>query len=315
MSRGQTFAFDSSVSWAGARTAMAQMFAEAGITTPDLDARLLLCWVLDVDAAMLIAHRERPLGAKAAALTTAANRRLAREPVSRILGVRDFYGRTFQISPATLDPRPDTETLIDGALDYVKRHQPTLPLRILDIGTGTGCLLITLLAELPQATGLGTDVSPAALALAAANAARLGVSSRAQWKLADALDGVDGTFDLIVTNPPYIPSGVIPGLEPEVRLFDPLASLDGGADGMAIYRSIVAGISLVLPEGCAFFEVGHDQAAALITLLEAQATARQWPTAEQRLDLAGHVRCVMQITRRFRDKKILLESEHSQDKV
>jgi release factor glutamine methyltransferase len=177
------FAFDRDVTRAGAYTAMARTFADAGIDTPDLDARRLLSAALGIDAAALIMSPDRTLGLAAAAVTASANRRLLREPVSRILGQRAFYGRDFEISPATLDPRPDTETIVEVALRHVREGGDTgRPLRILDVGTGTGCLLVTLLAELPQATGVGTDISCDALAVAARNAARHGVATRATWR-------------------------------------------------------------------------------------------------------------------------------------
>src|SRR5262249_44131133 len=149
------------------------------------------------------------------------------EPVSRILGRRDFYGRTFAITSATLDPRPDSEILITATLELVREDGlADKPPRIIDIGTGSGCLLLTLLAELPAATGLGTDISQAALDAARANALAMGLAERAEWLQADALEGVPGGFHIVVTNPPYIRTGEIPELEPEVRSFDPVQALD-----------------------------------------------------------------------------------------
>jgi release factor glutamine methyltransferase len=278
---------------------MVQMFAQAGFDTPDLDARVLLCAILEIDAVTLIVNPDRKLGstAKARALTSAANRRLAREPVSRILGVRDFHGRTFKVSPATLDPRPDTETIIEAVLAHVAVQSLAMaPLRIIDVGTGTGCLLITLLAELPHATGLGTDISAPALRVARANAKNHGVVSRSMWTIADGLEAIEGPFDLLVTNPPYIPSGEISGLAPEVAAHDPHLALDGGPDGLAVYRRLIEKIHLVVPMGCAVFEVGHEQAADVVTLLRAQGKLRGWPAPQVLKDLAGHPRCVTQIT-------------------
>jgi release factor glutamine methyltransferase len=291
-------AFAAGDTCAGACIRMGRAFAAAGIDTPDLDARILLCAVLGIDAAILITRPERPLGAVAAALTEAANRRLAREPVSRILGQRDFYGRTFKVTAATLDPRPDTETLVDAALAFAHSRDTEAPLRILDIGTGTGCLLVTLLAELPRSTGLGTDLSPEALAVAVENARRHGVSDRARWQITDGLSGIDTKFDLLVTNPPYVRSGEITGLAPEVRHFDPPLALDGGADGLDLYRRITVGIPSVVPVGCALFEVGHDQAGDVSALLQTLAVVHGWPAPQVVRDLAGHERCVTQITLR-----------------
>ena len=293
------FEFAPEVSCAGAVTAMSHLFTDAGIDTPDLDARLLLCAVLNLDQAALIMHPHRPLGARAAALTTAANRRLAREPVSRILGARDFYGRTFALSPDTLDPRPDSETLIDVALSFISaRGWNDKPLRILDVGTGSGCLIITLLAELPRATGVATDVSVGALEITRQNASRHGVSTRLVCKIADALEGCDDTFDLFVSNPPYIATAEIAHLGAEVRNHDPFTALDGGADGLAIYRRIIPQINRVVPEGCAIFEIGHRQAAAVTGLLHEQALRNGWPAAFVVNDLGGNPRCVTQTTLR-----------------
>ena len=160
----------------------------------------------DVDTAEIIARPERRLAAdEQARLEASVARRCAREPVSRILGEREFYGRRFALSSATLDPRPDSETLIEAALGIAAREGwRERSIRILDVGTGTGCLLLTLLAELPLATGVGTDISGEALQTAARNAASLGVAERVQFARADALGGVDGPFDLVVSNPPYI---------------------------------------------------------------------------------------------------------------
>ena len=194
----------------------------AGVEDPGADARRLAAAALGLSAAELLSRPERPLSVEETErLRGYAARRSKREPVSRILGTRDFYGRSFTLSPATLDPRPDSETLIEAALDLVRAAgRMTAPLRLIDIGTGSGCLLLTLLCELPQAWGVGTDISENALSTARANACRLGVADRAAWLAADALDGIVGVFDLLIANPPYIRTGEIAGLEPEVRAFD-----------------------------------------------------------------------------------------------
>jgi release factor glutamine methyltransferase len=254
--------------------------------------------VLDVDAAALISTAERPVGPNAQAATIAARRRIAREPVSRIVGWREFYGRKFEISPATLDPRPDTETLIDAALAIAR--SPDLlgrPLRILDVGTGSGCLIVTLLAELDHAIGMATDISPAALELAQRNAAAHGVSSRMTWQIADAVEGIDEHFDMLLSNPPYIPTLEIAALAPEVRQYDPALALNGGVDGLAIYRRIVAGLVRVLPNGYAFFEVGSSQAIDVAELLRTTGRTVDWPAPSTISDLSGNVRCVAQRTR------------------
>jgi release factor glutamine methyltransferase len=268
-------------------------FAHAGLDGPGEDARRLLAAAAGLTPAQLLAHPEQPItAAQADTMERYRLRRLAREPVSRILGWRDFYGRGFLVSPATLDPRPDSETLIATALD-IAAHAGQPPLRILDVGTGSGCLLLTLLCELGGATGLGTDISKAALDIARANADRLGLAGRAAWTRADLLDGIEGRFDLVICNPPYIPTGDIPGLDPEVRDFDPPVALDGGPDGLALYRRLLPAISAVVPNGWILLEVGHDQADAVADLLA-------WvglPDIAFHKDIAGHRRCVAARTR------------------
>ena len=194
---------------------------------------------------------------EAKSLAEALTRRLAHEPLSRIRGERDFYGRAFAITPAVLDPRPETETLIDLVLQWAdETGGRDRPLDIIDIGTGSGAILITLLAELPRATGLGTDVSPDALQVASSNAVRNAVAGRARFELAHALDGIDGPFDILVSNPPYIPSADVLTLEAAVRDYDPALALDGGPDGLRIYRQIAARAGAVVPSGLIALEVG-----------------------------------------------------------
>jgi release factor glutamine methyltransferase len=269
-------------------------FRRAGIDTPGDDARRLMAAVLALTAAQLLSRPERPISAdEARRLDAAFARRMGREPVARILGEREFYGRSFAISPATLDPRPDSETLIAATLELAREEKwLAAPLRILDIGTGSGCLLLTLLAELPSASGVGTDISQAALDVASANAQRLGLDARCRWVTADLLEGIAGPFDVLVANPPYVRTGEIPTLEPEVRSFDPHAALDGGDDGLQFYRRLAAAMARVVPDGLVVLEVGAGQAEAVTQLLRespAQATnghIRYYP------DAAGRPRCV-----------------------
>jgi release factor glutamine methyltransferase len=281
-----------------AQAALTRAFGAAGIEEPARDARLLLGAALEASAADLIRAPERPLSeADARKLADFALRRLEREPVSRIVGVRGFYGRDFLITPATLDPRPCTETVIDAALEIAEREGfKERPIRILDVGTGSGALLVTLLAELPLATGLGTDISDDALAAARANAGRLGVAARATFLNRRTLEGVEGPFDMLVSNPPYIPSGDIAALEPEVRSFDPWGALDGGADGLDIYRALADGLAATVPDGWALFEVGAGQAEPVAALLRGAlggaAETRMWT------DLGQHRRCVAARTHR-----------------
>jgi release factor glutamine methyltransferase len=267
--------------------------SEAGVEDAGREARLLVAAAAGVDTAQIIARPEQPLSVDTQAkLQAILARRCAREPLSRISGEREFYGRRFVLSPATLDPRPDSETLIAAALDIAAREDwRERPIRILDIGTGTGCLLLTLLAELPLATGMGTDISAAALQTAALNASSLDVAARATFALADMLDGIDGPFDLIVSNPPYIASADIAGLSPEVRKYDPHAALDGGADGLAFYRRIAADLQRVL-HGWAVLEVGAGQADAVALLLQQAFVKTRRAEVTRHNDLGGHTRCV-----------------------
>ena len=246
--------------------AAVHVFREAGIATPELDARLLLCHAAGLTHEAYTAQTRDPLRPEAGArLGAAIARRLKREPVARITGTREFYGRKFHLDPHALDPRPDTETLIEAALAHLARKGLRgSPLTLLDLGTGTGCILVTLLAELPRARGLGTDMSHGALASAAKNAERLGVGGRAAFVAADWLDAVEGKFDLILSNPPYLVSGEIAALADEVAAYDPILALDGGPDGLDAYRRIAAGAGDVLAEGGRLFvEIGAAQAEAV----------------------------------------------------
>jgi release factor glutamine methyltransferase len=265
-------------------------FREAGIETPELDARLLLCHAAGLSHEAYVAELNAALAPDAAARFGAyVARRLEGEPVSRIIGAREFYGRPFRIDQSTLDPRPDTETLIEAALAMVDRETP---LDILDLGTGSGCILITLLAELPKARAVGVDVSLAALECARANAQVLGVGDRASFIASDWLDAVSGVFDLVVANPPYLSVAGLAALAPEVRDHDPRGALEGGPDGLAAYRRIVPGLRKALrPGGFALFEVGPDQAQAVLRLLaEAGLDAGEGQNLWR--DLAGRPRVV-----------------------
>lgn len=267
-------------------------FAAAGIEAPDRDARLLVAGLAGLDPSMALIE-PRPLTADVvSAVIAAMARRLAHEPVSRILGRRGFYGRDFFITPATLDPRPDTETIVEAALAIAAREGwRDRPIRVLDVGTGSGAILVTLLAELPHASGLGTDIDPDALAVARLNAAQHGVASRAAWRCARSLDDIAGPFDLLVSNPPYIPTALVEGLDAEVLHYDPRAALDGGEDGLQVYRAILARVAAVVPAGWVCFEVGRGQAHDVIDLAaRAGLKGARKPTVFK--DLGGIERCV-----------------------
>jgi len=241
---------------------------ESGSETAFLDARLLLQHVCAIEHVDLIRDPDRALTADQwAHLRDSAARRLAGEPVSRIVGTRGFWGLNFQLSPETLDPRADTETLVDAVLTAVSARGTT-PRRILDLGTGTGCVLIALLSALPDAAGVGTDLSQEAVATARANALHAGISDRVQFLRADWLAGLDAQFDLVVSNPPYIPRREIAALSPEVREYDPVVALDGGADGLDAYRAILKDLDRVISPGTLVaFELGYGQCEAVADLL------------------------------------------------
>jgi len=284
---------------AGARldAALAQAraaLAAAGVEEAALDARLLVCAAAGVTHAALAARPETALeAAQAARLATWLARRAAGEPVSRILGRRGFWSLDLLVTPDVLDPRPDTETLVSAALELVaERASQERPIRILDVGTGSGAILVTLLAELPRAVGLGSDISAEALEVAAENARRHGVADRAAWRTGRSLEGITEQFDLLVANPPYVATHEIAGLEPEVRMFDPPGALDGGPDGLDVYREIAAGLGRVVPHGWVVVEVGAGQAAAVAEILAQGAGSAARGAVRSWRDLSGHERCV-----------------------
>jgi len=245
---------------------IAQTFRAAGIDDADADARVLAGHALHLDRARLISQSDRVLEAREVnAISGLAARRLKREPVSRILGRKEFWSLALAITPDVLVPRPETETVVEGALDFVVRNGLRMEkLRILDIGTGSGALLVALLNELPNATGIGTDINRAALEAAQINVAQFGFESRSSLIACDMAAGVQGQFDLVVSNPPYIARGQIASLAPEVRDYDPMMALDGGDDGLTAYRSISADAKRILAQGGRLFvEMGAGQEPAV----------------------------------------------------
>jgi release factor glutamine methyltransferase len=276
---------------AAVRRAIARKFREAGLDTPDLEARLLVGHVLGLDHSGLVRESERPLGPRAlAGIDALAARRLAGEPVARVIGVKEFWGLPFAIAPAVLVPRPETETVVEtalGRLDAAGARER--PLRIVDLGTGSGAILVALLHELREASGIGTDCSVAAIETARENARLLGVAPRAAFVACDFGAALGGGFDLVVANPPYVASGEIATLAREVRDFDPLAALDGGADGLAAYRTILADAGRLLAPGAFLvMEVGAHQSDAVSTLADAAGLTATAATP----DLAGIPRVV-----------------------
>ena len=252
----------SGVSVSEALHRVAQSFRAGGIEEAEADARVLIGHALHLDRARLIAQSDRNLETREITVISAlATRRLRREPVSRIVGQKEFWSLPISVTPDVLVPRPETETVVEGALDFVMRSGLRLEkLRVLDIGTGSGALLLALLHELKNAVGTGTDLSSAALNVARANAARCRLDSRCTFVVCDTATGVEGPFDLVVSNPPYIAREEIAMLAPEVRDFDPEVALDGGRDGLDAYRSIAADAKRILaPGGRLFVELGEGQ--------------------------------------------------------
>lgn len=275
-----------------AQRTLSKSFALAGIESGMTDARALIGAALRLSRAQLLAQSDRLLEPREiAAIDALAARRMKREPVSRILGRKEFWSLMLDVTPDVLVPRPDTETLIEAALDYVVRGGLRLePLRILDIGTGTGALMLALLQELPNARGVATDVSVAALHVARGNAERLKLASRCSFVACNLADGVQGRFDLIVSNPPYIARGAIALLDPEVRDFDPRLALDGGADGLDAYRAIAASVPpLLAPGGRLIMELGVGQAPPVTALFE----AAKFIVLSVRNDLGGIARALI----------------------
>ncbi len=274
-----------------ARRALAARFRSAGIDSAELDARILAGAVLGLGLTGVIAAAARILTAvEAARLEEYARRRMAGEPVARIIGIKEFWGLPLRLSAATLVPRPDTETLVEAALEILRaKSKGGRPLRIADLGTGSGAILLALLSELPNAFGVGTDISVAALQTARGNAADLGYAARAAFVACGYAAALSGRFDLMVSNPPYIRSADIGTLGIEVRDHDPHRALDGGADGLDAYRLIVPeAVRLLTPGGALIVEVGHGQSREVGELISAAGLTPEAP----KTDLAGIGRTV-----------------------
>lgn len=263
-----------------------------GIDSARVDARVLLGVVLQVEPASLAISGDKLLDAPQLSRFGALIERRARhEPVAYIAGVREFWSRNFAVTPDVLIPRPDSETLIEAALTLIPDYAARL--RILDLGTGSGCLLISLLLEFGEAVGLGVDISEAAIGVARQNAAAHGLRPRAQLRVSDWFSNVAGGFDLIVANPPYLAAGEVAGLDADVRLHEPHGALvpreTGGRDAYGAYKAIIAGLGAHLaPGGLVIFEAGKDQAGEISDLLSAAGFA---PAGIFR-DLAGIGRAV-----------------------
>lgn len=270
--------------------AVRDRLAQAGIADAALEARLLVEGLTGANRTEILLDPSRLVGSLTP-LWLAVDRRAGGEPVHRILGYREFYGLRLSLSPETLEPRPDTETLVDAVLPFVRSvAAATGTCRILDLGTGTGAILLALLSECPGASGIGADVSENALATATKNAAELGLSDRFQAKKSDWFAEIAGLYDVIVSNPPYIPSTHIEGLQREVREFDPLRALDGGNDGLDPYRIIAAGADAFLADGGRIaVEIGYDQKHSVSALFE----ACEFRLSEALRDLGGNDRVLV----------------------
>ena len=258
---------------------------EAGIDQPRRAARILVAHALGITQEALLGHPDAPADAGAVAWLVA--RRAAREPTAHILGRREFWSLDFAVSPATLIPRPESETLIEAALAW--RPERASVLRILDLGTGTGCLLLAALTEFSGAFGIGVDRNPQAVRLAAENARALGLSDRVAYACGDWAGALAARFDLVLCNPPYIAESDIPALDPEIRFYEPHLALAGGKDGFDAYRTIIAGLPRLLAgQGFAVLELGRGQAEAVAAIAQ-----RAGFCIATRADLAGNPRAAV----------------------
>lgn len=271
------------------RRALARRLSAAGIEPADLEARLILADALCCEPSGLLARADETAGVEVrAAAETLLSRRLAGEPMARILGRREFWSLDFELTPDTLVPRPDTETVVEAALAALPDRQA--PLRILDLGTGSGAILAALLVERPAAFGVGVDLSEGAARAARDNLARAGLAGRSAVLVGRWAAALTGPFDLVVSNPPYIPTSEIAGLSREVRLHDPGLALDGGADGLEAYRAIARALPRLLrPDGIAVLELGIGQEAAVAGLLR---EAGLLPLGPALADLSGIARAL-----------------------
>jgi release factor glutamine methyltransferase len=268
---------------------VAGALSAAGFEEPRRHARRLVASALAISRADLFGHPDRAVDEQQIGRIRAMlGRMVKREPLSRILGKREFWGLEFALSAETLDPRPETETVVEAVLR--RNPERRAPLRFLDLGTGTGCLLLTLLAEFPAASGVGIDIAERAVRTAACNAVALGVADRALFLVGDWGAAVSAKFDAVITNPPYIASGELRLVPREVACYDPWRALDGGEDGLSAYRAIATHLPRLLASNGIFVtEVGIDQAEAVVAVM--RTNGLDLDGIEK--DLAGIPRCVI----------------------
>ena len=260
----------------------------AGVPDAMVDARILAAAAFELsrEDMLLEPHRAVEAGAQAH-FRALIGRRCAREPVARILGSREFRSLDFGLGPETLEPRPDSEAVVEAAVAYGQAFPGAV--RVLDLGTGTGCLLLSVLNELPGATGVGSDIAAGAIETACQNAESLGLADRVRFVRTDWTDGIDGTFDLILSNPPYITTAGLAALAPEVAAYDPLAALDGGADGLDAYRALAPRVACTLsPSGVVVLETGAGQQDDVTSIF----VAAGFGPVDIRRDLGGHARAL-----------------------
>jgi len=270
-----------------ARRAVAALLRARGIETPELDARIIVGHAVQLAHTALLAAAQRPLSQdEARHLSALAERRLAGEPVSRIIGQREFWSLPLLVSPDVLVPRPETETVVELALALTDQRDARL--RIADLGTGSGAILLALLSELNEAFGVGTDISPKALETAQANARNLGLGARAVFLACDYGSALGPPFDLVVSNPPYIATRDIAALDAEVRAHDPRGALDGGEDGLNAYRAIAADAGRLIGRGHLVVEIGAGQAREVEAIFAAKGLA----VSARRHDLSGETRAL-----------------------
>lgn len=272
----------------GALRLAAEDLRAAGVPEAMVDARILAAAAFALSREEMLLEPHRPVEADAQARFRAMiERRCAREPVARILGSREFRSLDFGLGPDTLEPRPDSETIVEAAVTFGQ----TFPgdIRVLDLGTGTGCLLLSVLSELPGATGVGSDIAAGAIEVASRNAENLGLSDRVRFVCTDWTDGLDGSFDLILSNPPYIATAEIAVLAPEVAAYDPSTALDGGADGLDAYRALAPrALEVLSPSGVVVLEIGAGQQDDVISIFGAVG----FGLVDIRSDLGGHARAL-----------------------